>query len=240
MFERLSSALRRQFFFSRRRFFFGALIVALFLLFLPHDFPRRLWWGSVLLVFAPLLTLGRSQRWAREGMSETLESTPSPIAWQLLQLRPALLIVILAGLVIGRGAIFVALIFTLWGFTAVTLADTLDRRLKSFGHAWCWSTIILLTYLSAPFWGGIWFGRSSLSPWLATLCVNLNPAVAGLAAAGRSTLQDAILYRLTLSGVVEVRPLPWWWCAVMLATITLFTLLFNLFAEQSYRHSEQR
>ena len=228
MLTRLIQRRRRPFLLSH--LVFGALAAAL-LIFLPTEPSARLWGGALATLLAPSLVIGRSQRWRSEGMSATLLSTPSLLRWQLIQLQPALLIVCLAGLVIGRGSFPVALLFILWGTLSVFLADTFDRRLQSFGQAWCWTLLLQLGFLSAPLWGGIWFGRTFLSPWLATLCINLNPVIAGLAAAGRPTLQDPVLYQLTLSGIVEVRPLPWWSCAIALTMLCLTLLLFNFFSE---------
>ena len=62
--------------------------------------------------------------------------------------------------------------------------------------------------LTAPLWVAGWLGGAS--HWPGTLAVGLHPAAAALAGGGHATLQDPVLYRWSLSGVVEVRPLPWW------------------------------
>ena len=76
---------------------------------------------------------------------------------------------------------------------------------------------LVLVVWTAPLWLAPWFGRTELAPWLVSGSVGVHPAAVALSAAGRPALQDPLFYTLTLSGVVEARPLSWVWGSTLFA-----------------------
>jgi hypothetical protein len=64
------------------------------------------------------------------------------------------------------------------------------------------------------------FGRTAFSPWIATFCISAHPVYTGLKSEGYLSLQDAMMYEVTQSGLVEVHQLPWWSSALGLLIIS--------------------
>lgn len=198
---------------AQSRFLFGTLGALGLWALLPTALDQRVWWTAVVLMLAPWLVLGRDAAREAEGWRDTLSRSPRVGRLVLAELVPALLVV---GVVAGVGARFApAPTFTLfaWGAALVTLSDALDRRTGRAGIAWATVAGGGLLLATAPLWLAPWFGEALWSPWLASGAVALHPVGATLAAAGLPTLQDPIFYSLSLSGVVEARPMSWVWGA---------------------------
>ena len=90
------------------------------------------------------------------------------------------------------------------------------RRGWAYGVSRCWA--LPLHFGSLP------YGQTALAPALATWAIGLHPAAMTLGAFGLPTLQDPVFYHLTLSGVVEVRPVWWGWGAIFCLGIIIGTL----------------
>ncbi len=201
----LHLAIRR----ARTRFALGLAFVLAMPLWLPERPSSRIWALVAVALLAPWLVLGRDARSSVEGWRLALCDVPRAGRLVLLELLPPLAVVAV-GAVVGTGGLGApALALFAWGAALVCGADALDRRLGRPGPAWVALFSVALAVLTAPLWLAFAFGHGPLATWV----VGLHPAAATLAAAGQSTLQDAIFYTFTLSGVVEVRPLPWGWGA---------------------------
>ena len=205
---------------NSRRIIFGflTLIIALFLL--PDQITLRLWVGVALGLLCPLLVLGRRRALNREIYSVILRGLPRQRRWQLWGLTPAFFIVILWAMIIAQGSWKVGVIYFSWGVCCVSLADLFDKRSGRLAEAWGGATLGILMLGSAPFWGALMFGRTAFSPWIATLCISAHPVYTGLKSEGHLSLQDALMYEVTQSGLVEVHQLPWWSSALGLLFIS--------------------
>jgi len=194
-------------------FLVGAVGVIGLLLLLPAALELRVWWTAAVLLLSPWLVLGRDAVRQAEGWRDTVSRAPRAGWLVLAELVPALLLV---GVVAGVGARFTAaptLTLFAWGAALVTLSDALDRRTGRAGIAWVVVAGGGVLIGTAPLWLAPWFGEAPWSPWLASGAVALHPVGATLAAAGLPTLQDPIFYSISLSGVVEARPMSWVWGA---------------------------
>ncbi|MEZ4470161.1 MAG: hypothetical protein R3F60_05015 [bacterium] len=175
---------------------------------LPDAPSPRLWSLAAFALLAPWLVLGRDARRVEADLRTPLASTRGLPRWVAAELAPPLLVVA-AGALVGTGLdLPAAAPLFAWGAFLVCLADALDRRSARAGAAWVGVLVVGLVVLAAPLWVAGWLGGAS--HWPGTLAVGLHPAAAALAGSGHATLQDPLLYRWSLSGVVEVRPLPWW------------------------------
>lgn len=194
---------------ARVRLGAGLLIALTLPLWLPAQPSHRLWVVAALGLLAPWLVLGRDRGRAREGLRAALRSAPRGGLLALAELLPALVVVWFAALIGASGVLTAALALFAWGAGLVALADALDRRVGRAGPAWVVVLVLGLAVFTAPLWLAPFFGRVPWAPWLGTAAVGLHPAAAALTAAGHPALQDAVFYTYTLSGVHEVRPLPW-------------------------------
>ena len=113
---------------------------------------------------------------------------------------------------------------TLWVLALMSTADLLDRWVGDVRQAWLGLWSITLLGLTAPLWLAPLYGQTALAPALATWAIGLHPAAMTLGAFGLPTLQDPVFYHLTLSGVVEVRPVWWGWGAIFYLGIIIGTL----------------
>ncbi len=185
-------------------------------LLLPEAEDARLRALAAVALLAPWLVLGRDVRRVREGWRAAgLARRGGRLVW--LELVPALLIVAVGALVGAGGRWQPALALFAWGGALVALADAFDRRWSRAGPAWVGVLSVALVLWTAPLWLAPFFGRTEIAPWIASGSVGIHPAAVALTAAGRPALQDPVFYSLTLSGVVEARPLSWLWGATFFA-----------------------
>lgn len=196
---------------ARYRLAVGLAVVASLPWWLPENTSARIHVLGLLSLAAPWLVLGRDVRRRAEGLRAALRAAPAAGRLVLAELTPALLVVA-TGLVIAlpRAPLAAASLFS-WTAMLVCAADALDRRAASAGAAWATLWIASIVLYTAPWWAVTWLSVPALAPWPSTLAVGLHPSGAALAAAGLPTLQDGHFYALTLSGVVETRPLPWFY-----------------------------
>jgi len=195
---------------ARWRLAVGLLVAASLLFWLPEAEGDRLRALAAWALLAPWMVLGRDARRVREGWrSAGVARRGAWLVW--LELLPALALVALVALVGAGGRLQPALALFAWGASLVAVADAADRRWGRAGPAWLGVCAAATALWTAPLWLAPWFGRTDLAPWLASGSVGLHPAGVALAAAGRPALQDPVFYTLTLSGVVEARPLSWAW-----------------------------
>lgn len=220
---------------NSRRILFGliCLLVALFIL--PHEITVRLWVGVALGLLCPLLVLGRRRALNREVYALILRGLPKRRRWQLWGLTPSFFIVMLWSLVIARGSWRMSLIYGAWGICCVSIADLFDKRSGRLAEAWGSASLSVLLLGGAPFWGALMFGRTAFSPWIATLCISAHPVYTGLKSEGYISLQDALLYEVTQSGLVEVYPLPWW--SSPLICLAISAICWELTARAQLRES---
>ena len=194
---------------ARLRFAIGLAVAAALPMLLPDARDVRLWMLAAGATAAPWLVLGRDATRAREGWRVAASSARGHLV-VLLELVPALLVVSVAAFV-GAGGWRPGLALFVWGAALVTLADAADRRWSRSGPAWVGLLVLVAAVWTAPLWLAPWYGRPGLSPWLVSVVVALHPVGSVLASAKLPTLQDPTFYTLTLSGVVEARPLSWIW-----------------------------
>ena len=211
---------------SVRRVLFGIFLAMTVALFLPDSITERLWVGSLFGLACPFLVLGRRRLLNREVYTLLLASLPHRRWWQFWGLTPACFTIALWSIVIARGHLALTLTFFCWGVCCVSIADLFDQRRQTIGSAWANSIVLISLFLTAPFWGALWFGRTVFSPWIASLCLGIHPTFTGLKALGQMTLQDPILYQITQSGLVEVHPLSWWSGVAFYSLISLLCLEF--------------
>ena len=204
---------------ARYRFLAGFVAAMGLLVSLPDPMEQRVWWTAALLLLAPWLVLGRDGQRQAQGWRDTASRAPRIVWLALAELVPALVVVALVAGIGARFALAPTLTLFAWGAALVTLGDALDRRTGRASVAWVVVSGGALAVSTAPLWLAPWFGESLWSPWLASGAVALHPVGAALAAAGLPTLQDPIFYSLSLSGVVEARPMSWAWGATFFGVI---------------------
>ena len=201
---------------ARARLALGLVAALTLPLLLPEAEDARLRALAAATLLAPWLVLGRDAERAREGWrTSALARRGGRLV--LLELVPALLVVAACALAGTGGRWQPALALFAWGGALVALADALDRRWTRAGPAWVGVLTGALAVWTAPLWLAPWFGQTGLAPWIASGSVGLHPAAVALVAAGRPALQDPLFYSLTLSGVVEARPLSWSWGTTLFA-----------------------
>ena len=210
-------ALRR----ARLRFAAGLLVALGAFWCLPEQLDQRVWWTCAVLLGAPWLVLGRDAAREAEGWRVALVDAPRAGWLVMAELVPALALVALIACAGARFEWAPAVALFTWGAALVTVADALDRRLGRAGVAWVVVLTMGLLVCTAPLWLAPWFGEAPWTPWLASGAVALHPAGSALAAAGLPTLQDPLFYSLTLSGVVEARPMSWAWGAGFFGALAL-------------------
>ncbi|MCA9540194.1 MAG: hypothetical protein KC620_14955 [Myxococcales bacterium] len=196
---------------ARLRFALGAAFALALPLWLPAAPSARAWTLSALCLLAPWLVLGRDARSQAEGWRQALCDVPRGGRLVLLELLPPFGVLLL-GALMGTGFAWrPAVALVAWGACLVTAADAFDRGFGRAGPAWVAVLIAALALMLAPLWLAPWFGEARLAPWLATGAIALHPAGVVLSAADLPALQDPMFYAFSLSGVVEVRPVPWTW-----------------------------
>ncbi len=201
---------------ARWRLAVGLLVAVGLAFVLPEAPADRLRLLAAAGLLAPWLVLGRDATRAREGWREAGASVRGArLVW--LELLPAWFVVAVAASLGTGGQWRPALALFAWGAAMVAVADALDRRASRAGPAWVGVLGLALVLWTAPLWLAPWFGRTDFAPWLVSGSVAVHPAAVALSAAGRPALQDPLFYAVTLSGVVEARPLSWVWGSTLFA-----------------------
>lgn len=199
----------------------AAAVVAEGLL-LPVEAAPRLWWGAALALAVPWMVLGRERARRDAGLTAAQAVAPRGGRLVLAELLPGLGVALAGAVVAARAIPEATLGLWCWAAALICIADAADRRLGHAGAAWLVILVPALLLLAAPLALGPWMGRTDAAPWLATGAVAAHPAAVALSGAGLPVLQDPLFYRFTLSGVVEVRPMPWYsGAAVHLAVAAL-------------------
>lgn len=211
--------IRRAYHAARIRLAVGLAFAASLPLWLPERPDVRAWTLAALTALLPWMVLGRDAGRRAAGLRQATMLAPRCGRLVLVELLPALTVLLVGAVAgsAGRPSAVVALVAL--GAGPLALADALDRRGAHLGAAWVAVLSVGVLVWTAPLWLAPAFGAAPWSPWLATLAVGLHPAAVSLAAHGLPTLQDPLFYGLTLSGVVEVRPLPWTWGAAAAAAL---------------------
>ena len=199
-------------------------LVGLSALFLPEAHGPRTWAFVGISVLLPVLLIGRMGRRNEQGWAEESAIAPEAGRLYLVDLLLALAPAVCLGILGGWGQWTAVVALSSWSVAVICFADLLDRAIGDVRVVWLLFLVSLTLYLSCPLWLAPAFGRTGLAPWLATLTVGLNPAAVVLAAFEQPTLQDPLLYRFTLSGVVEVRPLWWGWGAIVYSVGTALSI----------------
>lgn len=207
---------------ARLRLAVGAAAVVAVGLLLPIDAAARLWWGVALAGGVPWMVLGRERARRDAGLTAAQAVAPRGGRLALLELLPGLAVGFAGAVVVARAVPEATMGLGLWAAALLCIADAADRHLGHAGAAWLVTLACALLVLAAPLALGPWMGRTDAAPWLATGAIAAHPAAVALTGAGLPALQDPFFYRFTLSGVVEVRPLPWYsGAAVHLAVAAL-------------------
>ncbi len=180
----------------------------------PDETGPRTWLFLGASLLLPALLIGRMQRRAAAGWLEEACSAPGAGRLYLFDCILGVATAVLLGVLGGAGDLSATVALTAWCLAITCFADLLDRALPDPRVAWLILGGSVVVWLTSPLWLAPLFGRTGLAPWLATWSIGLHPATVVLAAFEQPTLQDPVLYRLTLSGVVEVRPLWWGWGAL--------------------------
>lgn len=172
----------------------------------------------------PILCVGRMQRRAEDGWWHDARSLRGETRLYGLDLVFLIVPAIVFGVLAGAGRLPTTLAMTAWVFALLTTADLLDRLVSDVRFIWLSLWAIVVPGLTAPLWLAPLFGQTAVAPAIATWSIGLHPAATVLGASGLPTLQDPLFYHLTLSGVVEVRPLWWGWGTLFFLGITMVTL----------------
>jgi hypothetical protein len=200
---------------ARLRLAVGAAAVVAMGLLLPVEAAARLWWGVALGLAAPWMVLGREAARRAAGLTAAQALAPRGGRLALAELLPGLGVALAGAVIAARGVPEATLGLWCWAAALLCIADVADRRSGHAGAAWLVTLAPALLFLAAPLALGPWLGRTAAAPWLATAAIAGHPAAIALGGAGLPVLQDALFYRFTLSGVVEVRPMPWYSGAVV-------------------------
>ncbi len=210
---------------SLLRLSLGLLLVLSLPLWLPESLQQRLWILSFLGLLSPWLVLGRDQARRREGWRALLQRAPRARRLILGEQLLPLLILALGAWLGTEQAWRPSLALLSWSGCLMLWADALDRSSSDPGTAWLPLSLGIILIVGAPLWLSPLFGLPAWRPWIATLAVGLHPAASALAAAQLSTLQDPWFYTLTLSGILEVRPLDWSWGFIFYSGLGFLGLL---------------
>jgi len=209
---------------SFHRIIAGALFLIAFTIFLPNEMIYRQLWGALIGLLAPLLVLGRRAQLKRAAYDKFSRTLKHPRRWELQGIFPSLTIIALWSIAVSRTNLREALIYFSWYLMCLMIGELFDVRRERLGEAWAYTALCILALISTPLWGALWFGVTPLSPWIASLSLGLNPVFSAAASLGHSVLQDPILYRYTLSGLVEVRTFAWWLAPLFYLTLSLILL----------------
>lgn len=202
----------------------GAITVLILTYKLPSDPIERQLWGAALGLLAPLLALGRRELLNRAAYHHYQRTLTHPRLWELKGLLPAFSILIFWSLLVSQaqGPLFV--VYLSWYSLCLLIGDFFDVKRERLGEAWAYTSVVLISLITAPLWGALWFGETPFTPWVATLSIGLHPTFAAVSSSAEVALQVPLLYQNTLSGLVEVRSLPWWIAPVCYVAVSL-TLL---------------
>jgi len=209
---------------SFHRILAGAFFLIAFTLFLPEDMIQRQLWGGVIGLLAPLLVLGRRTQFKRESYDVFSRTLKHPRRWELQGIFPSLTMIGMWAFVVSRADPREALIYFCWYLMCLMIGELCDLKRERLGEAWAYTSVSIILFMTAPLWGALWFGVTPLRPWVATLSLGLNPVFSAASSVGEGVLQNPTLYAYTLSGLVEVRSLAWWYaplCYFILSWILL-------------------
>lgn len=179
---------------------------------LPSAPSQRIWVLSLAAVLMPLMVIGREAQRRRSDMRAALQLAPHAGRLVGLEVLPALTVASLA-CALGTGNIAATLTLVAWAMALTLVADGVDRATGQAGAAWVVAATVAVVAHLAPVLLAPAFGAEPTTPWVLSSAVAMHPAGAALAAAGLPTLQDPIFYTFTLSGVLEARPMSWFWGA---------------------------
>lgn len=209
---------------SFHRILAGAFFLIAFTFFLPEDMIQRQLWGGIIGLLAPLLVLGRRTQFKREVYDLFSKTLKHPRRWELQGLFPSLTMIAMWAVTVSRAKLRETMIYFCWYLMCLMIGELCDMKRERLGEAWAYTSVCIMLFFTAPLWGALWFGVTPLSPWLATLSLGLNPVFSAASSLGEGVLQNPILYQYTLSGLVEVRIINWWYaplCYFMLSMILL-------------------
>ena len=128
----------------------------------------------------------------------------------------------------------------IWGMALVGVSDLTDRIVVQESRVWTRLVLVGLVVLTIPLWLAPWYGQTAWSPELATYGIGLHPSAFVLGSFGQPTLQDPMLYRMTLSGVVEVRPLWLGYGMIFYSVIGLGSFIGSAIVERRIHVEQQR
>ena len=223
---------------SFHRILAGGFFLIAFTLFLPEDMILRQLWGGVIGLLAPLLVLGRRAQFKREAYDMFSRTLKHSRRWELQGLFPSLTVIGMWAFTVSRADPRETLIYFCWYLMCLLIGELCDVRRERLGEAWAYTSVSICLFITAPLWGSLWFGVTPLSPWIATLSLGLNPVFAAASSAGEGVLQNPTLYQYTLSGLVEVRALNWWFAP--LCYFTLSALLLELITRSALNTEGRR
>jgi len=112
-----------------------------------------------------------------------------------------------------------------WAFLILSVADGFDRTFVKPSTVWVWTLLVVLSLTASPVLMAPMYGNTAFAPYVVTYTVGLHPGAMYLAAHELPTLQNPILYAVSLSGVIEAYPVRWHFGAG-----TYFTLAVVLIA----------
>ncbi|MEE2786082.1 MAG: hypothetical protein VX589_02015 [Myxococcota bacterium] len=202
--------------------------------FLPDAAGPRSWCLLAASLCLPFCVVGRSYQRAHENWLTVSRRTHRRLKYLVMEQLSTVLILGLFALLGGQGEWRATLALLTWGAAILLVSDAVDRLLVT--PARVWSTLVFagLFLLLSPLYLAPWFGQTALSPGLSSYAIGLHPIGLVLSAFGEPTLQNPLLYRVSLSGVVEVRPLTWTYGLVFYVAVSMVALWCAVYAERRH------
>ncbi len=191
-----------------------ALIVAVlaavaFVVLAPDNPLHRVWWGLGYSMLLPTFVVGRSARrlrdsWLSEALLQRKRFRLVASDWGVNLLYVCLTAYAFSW---GHGASF--LVCFSWALLVVAISESLDRALVVPSRVWVWTILLVGGLVVSPILMAPVYGNTPLAPNVVTYTVGLHPGAMYLTAHGLPTLQNPILYAVSLVGVIEAYPVKW-------------------------------
>jgi hypothetical protein len=220
----------------RFRVLFALFFSLVLFIILPNALAIRLWVGTALFLLIPLLFLNKRGYLSKNEFSDLqLIVVPYARKFYFFQLIPHLLIILFLALSISGFKPFLTLLLCTWGLLLLVLSNLLEKLSVHLGEYLIRSVLVIALLTTSPFWGALLFDHIWFENWFPNLIFNLHPVPAGLSIAGKSVLQDQLMYQSTKSGLIDIRIWPTYYPILLNLLLSLILIEITLLIKKQNR-----